>query len=455
MQSLEETTSRRRDPAPSRWAYRLHRLWLTPSARKLLRTFCEERAYGSDELVCAEGDELGLLLLQSGSLRVDEVGQVSQQLQAGNSYGAQALLRERRMPGTVQCTEDARIIHISRRKFIAALQASAPLYTAVFDAFAAWLPNLNDEAGHQPQQGQAAGEGPLRTRLQQSEFFQNWAPEQLDQMLKQASYRSLARGELLFEHGDAGQEMFLILDGAIQVRFHDDNGVFVDLATLQTGDTVGEMALIDSAPRSADAVAVANSELLCVNRDGFTAMLERSPGLISALLVGLSSMLRQSNEWRAEHTEGFTSITAEQAVHRVTYFRLLDQPSRLILADAGRELELAAGELLFEEGDTADSMFVILSGGIDILGFDDNGNEQVMSSLNVGDVFGEIALIDNAARSASARARETSRFFALDREVFLDLLSQTPPLLTQVLRGLSAKVRTANAKNRELQAQLA
>ena len=78
-----------------------------------------------------------------------------------------------------------------------------------------------------------------------------------------------------------------------------------------------------------------------------------------------------------------------------------------------------------------------------------------MSSLNVGDVFGEIALIDNAARSASARARETSRFFALDREVFLDLLSQTPPLLTQVLRGLSAKVRTANAKNRELQAQLA
>ena len=72
-----------------------------------------------------------------------------------------------------------------------------------------------------------------------------------------------------------------------------------------------------------------------------------------------------------------------------------------------------------------------------------------------GVVFGEIALIDNAARSACARARETSRFFALDREVFLELLSQTPPLLTQVLRGLSAKVRTANAKNRELQAQLA
>ena len=428
---------------------------LDPLARKLLLTFGQQHSSKAGDIVCGEGDELGLLLLQSGSLRVDEIGQVSQQLQAGGSYGAQALLRSRRMPGTVLCTEDARLIRISRRNFISALQASAPLYTAVFDAFAAWLPSLVDEAAHQPKQGDIAGEGPLRGRLQQSEFFQNWEPEQLDQLLQQASYRSLARGELLFEHGDAGQEMFLILDGAIQVRFHDDNGVFVDLATLQTGDTVGEMALIDSAPRSADAVAVANSELLCVNRDGFTAMLERSPGLISALLVGLSSMLRQSNEWRAEHTEGFTSITAEQAVHRVTCFRLLDQPSRLILADAGRELELAGGELLFEEGDTADSMYVILSGGIDILGFDEDGQEQVMSSLHVGDVFGEIALIDNAARSACARARETSRFFALDREVFLELLSQTPPLLTQVLRGLSAKVRTANAKNRELQAQLA
>ena len=68
---------------------------------------------------------------------------------------------------------------------------------------------------------------------------------------------------------------------------------------------------------------------------------------------------------------------------------------------------------------------------------------------------GQIGHIFSNQGSACARARETSRFFALDREVFLDLLSQTPPLLTQVLRGLSAKVRTANAKNRELQAQLA
>ena len=238
--------------------------------------------------------------------------------------------------------------------------------------------------------------------------------------------------------------MFVILNGAMQIRFHNGAGQYIDLATLREGESVGEMALIDDAPRSADAVALVDTELLCVNREGFSALLDHSPKLISALLVGLSSMLRQSNEWRAKTDQDPGAINARDAVQRVTFFNLLDSDSRNILANAGREMELAAGEVLFQEGDPADAMYVILRGSIEIVKSMPDGSERHLSKLGTGEVFGEIAMIDGQPRSAMARTRETSLFFALDREVFVSLLAQTPPLLTQVLRGLSEKVRTAN-----------
>ena len=116
-------------------------------------------------------------------------------------------------------------------------------------------------------------------------------------------------------------------------------------------------------------------------------------------------------------------------------------------------MELADGELLFQEGEVADAMYVILRGAIEIFQYLPDGNEMSLAKLSEGDVFGEIAVIDGQPRSASARTRGTTELFALDREVFLKLLSQTPPLLYQVLGGLAEKVRSANQENRKVRAQ--
>lgn len=414
------------------------------AAHTLLACGSRHEVSGSGTLL-NEGEELPLVLVESGHFLAHEPGRKPTPLSAGDVYGVDGLLQLRRCPGKLECISAGTLTLIKRRQLLQAMSASAPLFTQVLGCVSQWLKALTAElaAIEGTGSGQLSGAA-LKARLRRSEFFRHWDATHLDALRKQAEYRQLPRGELLFAHGDDGEEMYVILNGAVQIRFRDTNGKYVDLATLREGDSVGEMALIDKAPRSADAVALVDTELLSVNRAGFSALLEHSPKLISALLVGLSSMLRQSNEWRASKARDESSINAAEALNRVTFFNLLDADSRNILANAGREMELAEGEILFQEGDPADAMYVILRGGIEIVKTLPDGSERPLTQLGTGEVFGEIAMIDGQPRSATARTRQTSLFFALDREVFVSLLAQTPPLLTQVLRGLSEKVRIAN-----------
>lgn len=417
---------------------------LSDPAAHMLLACGNTQSYIAGQAVLDDGDELPLILVESGRFERLESGR-REPMRAGDVYGVDGLLQARRIPAQITCVQDGELVMVNRRALLQALSASAPLFTQVMGCVSHWLKALTAELAEieGAGSGRLSGEA-LKARLRRSEFFRHWDATHLDALRKQAEYRHLARGDLLFAHGDPGDAMFVILNGAMQIRFHNGAGQYIDLATLREGESVGEMALIDDAPRSADAVALVDTELLCVNREGFSALLDHSPKLISALLVGLSSMLRQSNEWRAKTDQDPGAINARDAVQRVTFFNLLDSDSRNILANAGREMELAAGEVLFQEGDPADAMYVILRGSIEIVKSMPDGSERHLSKLGTGEVFGEIAMIDGQPRSAMARTRETSLFFALDREVFVSLLAQTPPLLTQVLRGLSEKVRTAN-----------
>lgn len=85
-------------------------------------------------------------------------------------------------------------------------------------------------------------------------------------------------------------------------------------------------------------------------------------------------------------------------------FADLDPAQRGDLAKTLKERTLAGGEQLFAQGDAADSCFLILDGSVEVkLEVDGHGTEQ-LSSLSKGDLFGEVALLDGQARSATCAA---------------------------------------------------
>jgi CRP/FNR family transcriptional regulator, cyclic AMP receptor protein len=111
-----------------------------------------------------------------------------------------------------------------------------------------------------------------------------------------------------------------------------------------------------------------------------------------------------------------------------------------ILAGAGASVrEFKAGEVIFNEGDTGSEFFVIQSGRVDIR----LGNRQ-LGTLGDRDIFGEMALIDTAPRSATAVAATDVKIVPVGEKQFLFLVSQTPHFALNVMRTLARRLRTQN-----------
>ena len=107
--------------------------------------------------------------------------------------------------------------------------------------------------------------------------------------------RNLRKGDILFYEGDEGDEMFLIKSGKIRIIKEMDNGEEKILAFLGEGSFFGEMAILDNIPRSASAIAEADTELIIVDRDAFLSKINENP-FIKYTISTLTHRLRRVNE---------------------------------------------------------------------------------------------------------------------------------------------------------------
>ena len=97
------------------------------------------------------------------------------------------------------------------------------------------------------------------------------------------------------------------------------------------------------------------------------------------------------------------------------------------------------GTLIFQEGDKADGLFIIKSGKVGIC----LGN-RTLAELTVNNIFGEMALIDDAPRSATAIALTDVELVPVSEKQFLFLVSQTPFFALKVMRVLARRLRATN-----------
>jgi len=115
-------------------------------------------------------------------------------------------------------------------------------------------------------------------------------------------------------------------------------------------------------------------------------------------------------------------------------------------------MEVEKGNVLFYQGAIGNQMYVVLGGRIDL--FD---GKKHMTSLRTGDLFGEMAVIMNEPRSASAIAGETSRVFVLSETVFERLMTKRAAIriLLNIVGVMAKRIREMNAKLAEVRASLA
>ena len=134
----------------------------------------------------------------------------------------------------------------------------------------------------------------------------------------------------------------------------------------------------------------------------------------------------------------------------VPLFQKLDREELMDLARATTLSELKEDELLFEEGDKATDVLFIMSGSIRLTCDPGNLPYIVVGYANRGDVLGEMAVIDPAPRSATARAAEDSVVLHVPAEAFNDFLSQGHPVAQALLAGIrkmmTQRIRVLNER---------
>lgn len=130
--------------------------------------------------------------------------------------------------------------------------------------------------------------------LSQVDIFGKCKKRDIRAMAKSCEERSFPAGKALCRQGQRGVALFVITSGSISVEEELEDGQIVKIATLGAGSTVGEMAILDGAERTASVIAVSDVEALVLTSWDFKAMLRQRPAVALDILPVVVSRFRET-----------------------------------------------------------------------------------------------------------------------------------------------------------------
>lgn len=301
--------------------------------------------------------------------------------------------------------------------------------------------------------------------------FQHISDEHLIRLSKFARLEQLAEGSHIFKEEDRSMDFYVVRGGRIEIRKETPFGPQI-LGSLLAGVIFGEMNFIDRTQRSSDAMAVVPSSCFTFSFSALDQLMDEDKqlavGLHWAFWRSLTEKVRDANEQlklffqedakkgqgrkRAEGKREVQQITVKSE-DKVDLFkeRGLSAGEMKLLATFSSEERIRDGSMVFREGEQGDKLFIILDGRVRISKFIPGVGEEALAVLDRGDFFGEMALIDDKARSADAKAHDgDATVLSIDRATLNEILSMDPHASLQFLnllcRMISRRLREINEK---------
>jgi CRP-like cAMP-binding protein len=302
--------------------------------------------------------------------------------------------------------------------------------------------------------------------------------------------RKVKAGEYLYQRNEAGDAMAILAEGALGVYIRGAASEEVEIQELGPWEVVGEMACIDPARRSASVRAKVDSVVFVLNREMVDSFRKYGPPVATSVVAyaieRVTSRLRQTDEiiqleetrasaasaadkGRAAQRDGSAQTVAPSSTgifggmrSRLSAIfgstpdphgrssepasgtgRPRGQPVQIdlsvipgmegltnsdlgVLAIEAPPTRYAAGTVLCREGEPGTSCYLVARGKVEVL-CEINGGPRTLATLGPGTFAGQMALVDNAPRSATIRAREDVVILELSRRLFRDLLANSSP----------------------------
>jgi len=247
-------------------------------------------------------------------------------------------------------------------------------------------------------------------------------------------------GDLVISKGEEAKTAFIILEGrlaALVTRVWDEDRILNEIGT---GGLVGEIELLNGDHRMIDMRALEDSLLLVLSQEIFEGLMESHPEVwqqVSGLArrntcrILLSRQLNQLLGGGMERiTDPMLRLKAEQ-----DWLNFEDEILRHLEKNVDW-VTLERGQVLFHQGDKADSAYVLVSGKIQVSISDENGVSRVVGQTGKGDIAGEIALITDRDRTATLTALRDCELFRLPRELFTQVSERYPQIMLSIYQTI-------------------
>jgi NTE family protein len=165
----------------------------------------------------------------------------------------------------------------------------------------------------------------LRNKLAALELLKEVTSHDLDALAAELEWQCLPGGWVLFREGEHDDSLFIVVAGRLGVVTADAEGRETIISHISPGETVGEMALLSGAPRSATVVALRDSELVRLRRESFEKLADQHPGLMRFITRLLVLRLERTSHRNAAAPDclSITVVPLERSIDSATFARSL------------------------------------------------------------------------------------------------------------------------------------
>ena len=261
-------------------------------------------------------------------------------------------------------------------------------------------------------------------------------PEQsLDALSKAATSLRLVPGEFLMRVGEAGDDVYVVTAGRLQVSRHED-GRDVHVGEVLPGECVGEVALVRDVPRTATITAGEDSTVLAV------------PGHLLRDLMLSDKVFRAAMVAHVEHIDRWTSVrhyrpSGEEVVEQLS--RMLPGTSAELLKALEPQLQWVAlprGTTVMEQGKVGDHLYFVVSGRLSASAVRDDGSQVPLGQMGPGETVGEMALLGNGGpRTATVQTATDCELLRLSKVGFDRLLAHDPAASSTFARMMANRLQ--------------
>jgi ATP-binding cassette, subfamily B, bacterial HlyB/CyaB len=240
-------------------------------------------------------------------------------------------------------------------------------------------------------------------------FFSILRDEELAELITTAELKSYNAGEIIFNQGDAGDKFYIVYNGKIRVLRKDEKQTETNLGVMTKGDHFGETALISDKPRNATTRVVEDSILISIGKEAFNKYIFSKPQL-------------------REYFDKFIKYTSIH-IFLKSCSKLSSLPPQELrqLVDQFKPEYFRAGEVVFTQGADPDKFYLIETGKLKIVRWEDDKSE-IINFLREGEFFGEKALLEEAQRYADVVCLTDCHLFSLSKEAFQNMVTKSPKM---------------------------